>query len=213
MTTQRPELEDGQKNEPARREIDVYDKALRSSDVDEFLESEDLGLGYYDDAERWQQVESYRHGMFGSEAFGERILDRAVEETKRQLAVKGANFYDAEANAPAALTGWTELDDDEKKRLREKERIDKRRYIQQEGEKVWKLMNDNQRIEALEIATGIDRAWTPPHWRMLVARHETSRSRGARLLDNVFGRKSVQEVFRHESKDSGGGLLSSGDSR
>jgi len=213
MTKRRPDFENSGQDDSSRTELDVYDKALRSPGVDGFLESENLGLGYYDDAERWQQIESYRFGLFGDRVFSEPLIDRAIDETKRQLALKGTNFYDSEAQAPASLTGWDELTDDEKKSLKREERIDKRRYIEQQGEQLWKNMTDRQRKEAIEIATQMDRKWTPPQWRMLMARHETSRSRGARLLDNVFGREKVNRVIENSNKGGGsGGLFSRGDS-
>jgi len=202
MTKRRPDLDERGTENSSRTELDVYDKALRSPGVDDFLESENLGLGFYDDAERWQQIESYRFGIVGDRVFGEPLIDRAIDETKRQLAVKGKQFYDNEAQAPKSVTGWEELS--------KQERIDKRRYIEHEGEEIWKQLTERQRREAIEIATGMDRKWTPPQWRMLMARHETSRSRGGRLLDNVFGREKVQRVFNHEKSDSGGGLLNRG---
>lgn len=210
MTERRPDLDERGQDDSSRTELDVYDKALRSPGVDGFLESENLGLGYYEDAERWQQIESYRFGLFGDRVFSEPLIDRAIDETKRQLALKGKSFYDSEDRAAKTLTGWEELGSDEQQTLKEEEHIDKRRYLEQHGEEVWKQMSDRQRKEAIEIATGMDRKWTPPQWRMLMARHETSRSRGARLLDNVFGREKVKRVFENRNSDSGGGgLLSS----
>lgn len=207
MSQRKPDLDDRGSDDKSRTELDVYDKALRSSDVDTFLESENLGLGFYEDAERWQQVESYRYGMFGDEAFGEALLDRAVHETKRQLALRGTSFYDTDANAPSAVKGWADLSESKRDELREEERIDRRRYVESQMDEIWKQLTERKRIEAIEIATGVDRKWTPPHWKMLMARHETSRSRDARLLDNLFGRKSVQEVHEHRTSDSSGGLL------
>jgi hypothetical protein len=211
MTERRPDLDERGQDDSSRTELDVYDKALRSPGVDGFLQSENLGLGYYEDAERWQQIESYRFGLFGDRVFSEPLIDRAIDETKRQLALKGKQFYDREDKAAKSLTGWTELSEEQQQKLKEEERIDKRRYLKQHGEEIWKQMSDRQRKEAIEIATGMDRKWTPPQWRMLMARHETSRSRGARLLDNVFGREKVKRVFENRKSDSGGGgLLSSG---
>jgi len=209
VTQRRPNLNEQQQQEgTSRSESEVYDKALQSPGVDDFLQSENLGLGYYSDAERWQQVESYRFGLFGDRVFAEPLIDRAIEETKRQLAVKGKSFYDEEANAPRSVKGWEELSEKEKRQKKRDDRIDKRRWIDQQGSEIWKKLSDQQRRVALEIATGVDRKWTPPQWRMLMARHETSRSRGARLLDNVFGRESVQRVFKNNKSESSGGLFS-----
>lgn len=210
MTERRPDFDDSENNQRSRSEIDVYDKALRSPGADDFLESENLGLGYYENAERWQQIESYRHGLFGNRVFAEPLIDRAIDETKRQLAVQGQNFYDRAEQAPKTLVGWDELSDAEQRHLKREKYIDKKRWIDQQGEKIWKVLSDRQRKEAVAIATGLEEKWTPPHWRMLMARHETSRSRDARLLDNVFGREQVQKVFNHTSNGDSGGLLNRG---
>lgn len=207
MTSRRPDLDKDSQDDSSHTQLDLYDKTLQSPGVDDFLQSENLGLGYYEDAERWQQVDSYRFGLFGDRVFGEPLIDRAIDEAKRQLAVEGKSFYDKRDDAPKSLTGWEELSEDEQTQLKHQDRIDKRRWIDQQGDAIWKNLSDRQRREAIEIATGMDRKWTPPQWRMLMARHETSRSRGARLLDNVFGRESVQKVFK-ESGGGGGGLFS-----
>jgi len=211
MSARRPDFDESEQDGPSKNQLDVYDKALRSPGVDDFLESENLGLGYYEDAERWQQVVSYRFGLMGDRVFGEPLIDRAIDETIRQLAVKGTAFYDSESNAPSVVKGWEDHSDDEKRQMKRQKRIDKRRYIEDHGERIWKQLTERQRREAIEIATGMTRKWTPPQWKMLMARHETSRSRGARLLDNVFGRESVQRIFEDRTESKGGGILGGGD--
>ena len=200
-----PTLHDDESDGKPRDGLDVYGRAIDSSTVDDFLDKNNLGLGYYEDGERWQQVDSYRHGMYGEAAFGDKLIDRAVEDTKRELALQGTNFYDTDANAPVSIEGWNDLDADER------DEEDRRRFIEQKGEEIWRRLSDADRKEALEIATGITERWTPPHWRMIMVRHETSRSRGARLLDNLFGRESVQRIM-DDTKDKGRSLLG-GDKR
>jgi hypothetical protein len=200
MPERQPTFHDDEPDGKPRDGLDVYGRALESSNVDDLMDRNNLGLGYYEDSERWQQVESYQYGMFGEAAFGDVIIDRAVEETKRELALQGSNFYDASADAPVSIDGWDDLEEDERAEK------DKRRFIERNGEEIWRRMSDEDRKEALELATGLDRRWTPPHWRMLMVRHETSRSRGARLLDNLFGRESVQRIM-DETKEKGRGLL------
>jgi len=200
MPERQPQLHDDESDGKPRDGLDVYGRALESSNVDDLMDRNNLGLGYYDDSERWQQVESYQYGMFGEAAFGDVLLNRAIEETKRELATQGSNFYDESAASPVSIDGWHDLDEDDQMSK------DKRRFIEKKGEEIWRRMTDTQRKEALELATGMDRRWTPPHWRMLMVRHETSRSRGARLLDNLFGRESVQRIM-DETKEKGRSLL------
>ena len=46
--------------------------------------------------------------------------------------------------------------------------------------------------------------WTPPFGRMVKFRHEASRSIGARLMDNAFGRVTVQKVKEQASRAANG---------
>jgi len=62
------------------------------------------------------------------------------------------------------------------------------------------------RIQMIEKYSGIDRNWVPPHWRMLQARHEASRSRGARLMDNLFGSRMTTEDASADVRNQLGGV-------
>lgn len=202
--SERVRFDDGQTDEQPADSLDVYhDASTPSATVDEFLERNNLGVGYYkDDTELFQQIERFHDGMFGKAAFTDKLLRRAVAETKREIALAGQQFYDERNMEPVSIEGWRDLDDDERA---EKSR---REFIEQRGDKVWRRMTEQQRLDALEAVSGIDREWTPPHLRILMAQHELSRSRDARLLDNLFGR--VEELITSEDDGGDGGLLGGG---
>jgi len=203
MTGRVPDLDDPEQTDQPAQELDVYNDAIQPGmRVDEFLERNNLGLGNYEESEMWQQVERFQDGMFGRAAFTDKILRRAVDETKRALALKGKMLFDEDEIDAVRFEGWDELDADEQA----DHELSRREYLEQKGDEIWKRMTDDQRIESMEVVTGIDRSWTPPHMRILGAQHELSRSRGARLLDNLFGRKHEKTV----TTDDGGSKLLGG---
>lgn len=171
----------GQNEDGPNNELDIYHEAISPQSEDEFLDGNNLGLGNYENREYWQQVEAFKDGMYLRSAFSELVLDRAVKET----------IYEMGKEA------WQELDPEEQAES------DRRQWILEYGAKRWNNADevaeedqDPQKIREawLRQFAGVDRRWTPPQMRMMMMRHEASRSRGARLLDNLFGRVSVQKV-------------------
>lgn len=148
--------------------LDIYDEAVKPSADDEFLDSSNLGLGYYETKEYWLQVESFRKGLYADAAFSRTLIERSISETKHFL----------------GREKWENLPDGKR------EEYDRRRYIDIKGEEIWEQLDEAQKFETLGEVTGITSDWRPPFWRMMMMRHEASRSRGARLLDNLFGRVS-----------------------
>ena len=150
----------------------------------------------------WQQVESYRNGLYASAAFRRLIDERATKETKTEIAINGYSYTIPDTSRQREMKGWAEMEPDERrekwKELRhsEDEPFDRRRWIARRGEQLFEQLQEDTNeqarrwpaSEAVQEIAGHSGTWDPAHNRMLMARHETSRSRGAQLLDNVFGR-------------------------
>lgn len=164
--------------------LEIYMHAVGNRTGDEFLDSINMGVGNYDDAEYWQQIEAFRNGMFADAAMTRKVIERAVLETKMRIV--------------------DEIFGDEDSMLLDKGEVDhpkpvgmsKEEYLEQCMDDVWDGLGipeqdystEQHQAWMVNRATGLPMDWTPPHWRMLKARHEASRSKGARLMDNVFGR-------------------------
>lgn len=161
-------------------ELDLYDAATEPQVEDPFLSETNLGLGNYGEQELWQQVESFKQGMYAQAGFGKLVLRRAVKETIHGLG--------AEA--------WSRLEEEQKAEH------DRRRWILNKGRERWNeaaSIDDEQEKQEkmkdlLRQHAGVDEEFTAPHMRMLMVRHEVSRSRGARLMDNLFKRVDVTEI-------------------
>jgi len=187
MGREKPQFHDDPDDVQPSQDLEVYNKATEpTAHDDDFLQRNNLGLGYLDENEIWQQLERYADGMFSQSAFQDKIVRKAISQTKRQLALQGTAFFDHSRVEAVNVDGWQELDEDDR------ERTDKtrREFLEQTGEEIWDRMDDEQRLAAIEMASGIDEEWTAPHHRILLAQHELSRSKGARALDNLFGRES-----------------------
>lgn len=200
---------------PDRRpedELDLQKEVLDSSSIDPLLEEENLGTGNYHDAEMWQQVESYRNGLYATAAFQRILSERAKEETKTKLALYGWELSDPETGRVYQWEGWEDMTPDRRRQIwsdedelnQDPDDYDRRRWIRRRGESVLSSiyeLRDKDRhfypaVEALQELSGWEGDWSPAHYRMLMTRHEVSRSRGARLLDNFFGRvkEQIQDV-------------------
>ena len=199
---QRQNGHNGQEKRAPRDQLDLYSQVVDSTAVDPFLDRQNLGLGNYKEREMWQQVESYRHGMYATAAFRRVIDERAVRETQIEIAIKGYSLTNPQTGESVRLKGWEEMSDDERRetwqqlRNGEDEQFDRRRWIERRGQQLYeqleKMTDEEARrwpaSEAVREIAGHSGSWDPAHNRMLMARHETSRSRSAQLLDNVFGR-------------------------
>jgi len=208
-----------QKGSPRQRpqdSLDLQQEVIESTSIDPLLDQENLGTGNYRSNEMWQQVESYRNGLYATAAFRNTIEQRSKQETKNRLAIDGWEWSDGDGGV-YRWEGWEQLSPDERREKWRKElanqdgeRFDRRRWIRRRGEQVlnelYELRSPEKgfypALEALGELSGWSNNWNPAHNRMLMTRHEVSRSRGAQLLDNVFGRvkEQVQDV------KGGGGL-------
>lgn len=167
-------------------QLDLMQQAVDDVEGDEFLSANNLGLGNYTDDEMWQQIESFKTGLYGEAGFADLINEMAIEKTKREM----------------AREKWRQLSDEDRAQETRRE------WIIAKKEELWDDLGDidrevgdredrralelERKAEAIEEHLGAIPDWIPPHWRMLLARHETSRSREARLIDNLFDR--VDEV-------------------
>lgn len=167
-----------------RDELDMYQQILRPSQQNSILKTTNLGHGKYDDDYLWQQIRSYRKGLFAYIAFGDILSQRAVHETKVLLAREGFDFYDESRGEPKSFDPLREEDIDE----RESSWNAELRY----GEEIWQRMGDwdqplsKEQVAAVIDKTGVDTEWLPIYWQMVAGRHEASRSLDAELLRDML---------------------------
>jgi len=168
--------------------LEIYMEAVENKSGDSFLEEVNLGVGNYSDGEYWQQVESFRNGLYADTAMTQKIVERARLQTQRRLV--DAIYGDGDDR----ILRHIDYPDPE-----ESGTPPKKEYLENNMEEIWQGLGyesrDGESYSATEhqawlvhVCTGLGTDWTPPHWSMMMARHEASRSKGARMLDNLFGR-------------------------
>lgn len=159
--------------------LEVYMFAISSPTGDDFLDKSNLGLGNYNKREYWQQITDFQSGLYANAAMTRRLVERGIHEAKVGLA-KDAYHKQSIESAPAA----GEMSEQE--------------YVDEYADVIWESLGNDQeekiqqQIQYMEKYANMGRNWVPPHWRILKMRHEASRSKGARLIDNLFER--VREV-------------------
>jgi hypothetical protein len=167
--------------------LEIYMRAVDNTTGESFLDAVNLGVGYYSDEEYWQQVEAYRNGLYADSAMTEKVIRRAVLQTKRRM-------VDAivDGRHDARLLKRVDYPDPGDGQSRQG-------YFEEHIDDVWEDLGyetadgesygtHEHQAWLVHVCTDLDMDWTPPHWRMLKARHEASKSKGARLIDNLFGR-------------------------
>lgn len=162
-------------------ELDFYDKISTPAAPGEPVVNEsNLGLGFYSGKEYWQQVKSFLKGLYGFTAFRNKLVKKSIIEVQRRLGKQAFN----------------NLGDEEKKELTQTRGF--REKIREMGKKKWSELSDKKKQKYVTN-------WIPPHWRMMFFKHETSRSKDARLLDDIFGRHKElkKEVIASEKGSTG----------
>lgn len=190
-----------------RDNLDLQDKLVRSSRGNPLLENTNLGTGHYTDDTLWQQVRSYRKGLFAYTAFGNLLTDRAIEETKMRLGREGYRHYN-ETRDEVEL--WEAVEEED---IGEKESSWTVEY--ERGEEIWQALDDERmpisekQIYAVIKKTGVEPGhFLPVFWEMASGRHDASKSLDAELLRDIFS--DVKHLRDDAESDESKGLLSRG---
>jgi len=201
MQQQKPQTNGHDDSEPiqqVRDELGLQEQILKSGGSNPLLDSTNLGLGKYDDDYKWQQVRSYRKGLYAWVAFGQALEKRKLYETKIKLGRDGYNPYYDEGDVRV----WNALDEDD---VGDDE--SSWNAALERGREIWQRLGDPQEIitaeqvAAVASKTSIDDEWQPLFWELVAGRHEVSRSEDAELLrDSLTGIKEL----RDNSADDGG---------
>lgn len=183
--------------------LEVYMHAIQSPVGDDFLDKSNLGLGNYGHREYWQQIQSFRNGLYADAGMSRRLIERAIYETKREMAKAAFRRPDQVDFTHRDPEQFVEkyIDDNDLDEDYDELRCDEvveEAYVEEYMDEFWNNLGDEEtpvwkeQARMVEQYAGFDKNWVPPHWRMLKMRHEASRSKGARLIDNLFER--VREV-------------------
>lgn len=185
---------DGQRR--VRNKLELQDSIVEGADGPPIFDHVNLGLGNYGDDEYWQQIRSYRRGLYLHTAFSRAILKRAIHETKVALGREGYNAHwdstDEEVKIADPVDPQSPDQADVDIEDIDVDDVSPRRQIFKRGEEIWEDLGDpntmmsNEQAAALMEKTGVGTDWMPISWEMVIGRHEASRSRSAELIRDVF---------------------------
>lgn len=175
-----------------RDELDLQHDLARQSSGNPLLSHTNLGTGHYTDDTLWQQIRSYRKGLFAYIAFGGMLTRRALYETKLKLGREGYRHYNEARQEVESYDPIEESDIDERESSWSAEL--------ERGEEIWTRLGEAPRpitekqIAAVIKKTGVEPGrFLPVYWQMVSGRHDASKSLDAELLRDFLTDKKFFE--------------------
>jgi hypothetical protein len=176
---------------------------------DKELSSNNFGAGYYRGAEVYDQTQRFKQAINAKAGVGQDITHLAMGETFKALARSGWEVAvdDDTHEYPSLNTAKGHQQETEYHEVATEARESTDRDHQAEleyGRRLFMEMPDHLQEYALMELSSIDERFDPPEMRVTKFFHEATRSKGGRLMDNVFGR--VRKMIREgvETADTGG---------
>lgn len=189
MPVQQPANARNGEKEILRDEYDVQQELIRKSFGNPLLSRTNLGTGHYSERFLWQQIRSYRKGLFASIAFQQTISKRAVYQTKLALGREGFSHYNESKND---VEHWDGLDEQPKT---DSDGAPTSSWTDEleRGEDIWESLGEakavmsEKQIAAIMRKTNIEPdGFLPIFWQMVSGRHDASKSKDAELLRDIF---------------------------
>lgn len=194
--------------------LDALEDVLQGPNTNPLLEQTNLGQGNYDEDYLWQQIQSYRDGLFAHKAFSSLVTNRHVRTARLELGKSGMRFYNKTRDDVINIEAFDPENPDEDKYLdrmnmeRDVEYYSTWTLIEKRGEFIWREeLGDPKTVgltgmqqAALVEKSGSNTEWLPIYWEMVAGRHEASRSLDSTLIKYVLG--DVQERHQKTGEDS-----------
>lgn len=156
----------------------------------EIFDGSRFGLGNYDDKLYWQQVRGFRKAFITYQMFGPELRERAIVETQRKLATHGTFRLNHNGDA-VNYDPYEDLDDADK--ADSKWADGDGQTLEEYGQQIWEDLGSpesdglsTQQQKAMQKHAGVSDRFVSVFESLQDMRHEGSRSKGARLVDNVL---------------------------
>jgi len=203
MTPQPQQYNGESRADQPRDDLDVTYSIIRPSEYDELLEQINFGTGYYEDAELNMQMRNARRGLFTQIAFSNTLRKHAEQETKVKLADEGFAWWDSKDEETRI---WESLDELSERDMAKYEGNGRTALLLERGEEIWSDLSRPDYSLSIEQAAALDAKanmsnFKPIFNHLAAIYHEQTKSKGARLIDNYFGRVRRQVVQGDPEKD------------
>ena len=191
MSSSRPVASNGHGAPRGVESEEVVAKALQSPSGEVF-DGSAFGLGNYSEQLYWQQVRGFRKAFACYQMFGAELRERAVVETQRRMARQGHKSLDHNdelvrhkpfeelSEKRKAASKWAETDEDTY-------------TLAEYGAHIWDDLDNPDadglsklQEKAMQEHAGVSDRFVSIFESLEDMRHEGSRSKGARLLDNAL---------------------------
>lgn len=202
MTPEPQSYNGNNRQEQPRDDLDVTYSIIRPSEYNELIEQINFGTGYYEDAELNMQMRNARRGLFATIAFSNTLREHAERETKTKLADEGFSWYDEQAEEVKMWKSIEEADIDD-----ELEKRGRTAMLLERGEEIWEELGRPEYSLSVKQAAALDAKanmnnFKPIFNHLAAIYHEQTKSKGARLIDNYFGRVKRQVLQGDEDEDA-----------
>lgn len=164
---------------------------------DREISQNNFGAGYYQSDEVYQQTQRFKRSLNANASVGKAIERLAVGEAIVTIARSGFRVTDEDGNIEVEVPTLDEADTVEGTNIgkvaehrTQAIELASRRHKQEieYGRRVYEELPDYLQEHALLELSSLDERFDPPEMRVTKFFHEASRSKGGRLMDNVFGR-------------------------
>jgi len=183
-----------------------HEEFAQSTVHDRELSQNNFGAGVYKNAEVYEQTRRFKQTLNANAGVGQAIERLARGEVFRTIGAQGWTVesgdekFEIQPLEDAAGTKYEE----QAKRARERDHwrhSDEMEY----GREVFETLPDYLQTHAITELSSLETRFDPPEMRIIKFFHEASRSKGGRLMDNVFGRvkKRILEGMDSDSKKRG----------
>lgn len=202
-----PQSMEGPPDTEGMAQGDTHEEFAESTVDDKQISRNNFGSGVYRDSELYEQTDRFKRTINANAGIGEDIRKRARGEAWLHLGRKGWTIRNNDETIQ--FPDFEEaLKTDEYADFAEEAKAngeDTRKQQLTYGRLVWEDMSDLEREYAITELSSLDEPFDPPEFRVAKFFHEGSRSKGGRLMDNVFGR--VRKMIQEGPETGGSGLF------
>jgi len=171
---------------------DPHEQFARPTVSDREIAENNFGAGYYDSSEVYQQTDRFKRTVNAQASVGQAIAALAHAEACRHLAQKGWRVTVESEDKTFDIPSLDEAEESNEYREQYNDattQYDRRRDREHAyGIAVFDTLPDELQQYAIDELSTLDERFDPPEMRVAKFFHEASRSKGGRLMDNVFGR-------------------------
>jgi hypothetical protein len=169
-----------------------HERFAESTVHDKEISENNFGAGFYQNSEVYEQTQRFKQTLNAQASVGQSIERLAMSEVFQALATAGWEItVDDQTHHFPPLDEATKQSETEYANMAAKAQSRAKTHRQEPleyGRQLFETMPDYLQTHAMTELSTLDGRFDPPEMRVTKFFHEATRSKGGRLMDNVFGR-------------------------